>query len=155
LSFDPLPSPTAARPTPDWLGKGDRLDWSWAVEQLTKERNYWITTLRKDGLPQARPVWGLWNEQGLYLSVGHGGVQRANGKAPFPASVHVDSAIDVVILEGTLHRLKGAEADDLLPEYNAKYSWDMSSGGLNFILRPDRAYGWANEDVGTATRWNF
>jgi hypothetical protein len=151
--------PKTSRPTPDWLGGEDFLPWSWAVERIVAERNYWIVSVRKDGRPQARPVWGVWFDDKLYLSIGHGGLQRAAGgpKGPFDVSVHVDSAVDVVIIEGTAARVTKAKdpGKKAYDAYNAKYDWDMWAGGLNFVVRPRVAYGWKAEDVKTATKWAF
>lgn len=74
----------------------ERLAWSGSVERLEAERNYWLVTVRRDGFPQARPVWGVWSEIGLFLSVGHGGLQRTNFRPEMPITVHTDDAIEVV-----------------------------------------------------------
>lgn len=161
--------PVASRPQPDWLGGKDLLPWSWAVERLTAERNYWIVTGRRDGFPQARPLWGVWMGDALYITVGHAGVQRA---ADDPrVTVHVDSAVDVVIVEGTYERatelsgpatptrampgISQATLDSALEIFNRKYTWNLEAGWLNFLVRPRLVYGWRDEDVKTATKWTF
>ena len=73
--------------------------------RLETERNYWLVTVRRDGFPQARPVWGVWSELGLFLSVGHGGLQRAESRPEMPITVHTDDAVDVVIVEGIVDRV--------------------------------------------------
>ena len=148
--------------TPDWMAGRGRLPWSWAVGQLKVERNYWLVTIRRGGFPQARPVWGVWSDDddGLYLSVGHGGLQRATGPAvAMPITVHVDSAADVVIIEGVIDRIVAFAGDPsseptldvpvearraALIAYNEKYSWnfDVDGDGLNFFVRPKRIYAW-------------
>jgi hypothetical protein len=149
-----VPGPRASRPTaPDWLGGDELLPWSWAVEQLTKERNYWLASVRRDGFPQARPLWGVWLDNRLYLSVGHAGMQRAMKQDE--VSVHVDSAVDVVIIEGTIEKVGGKtkdvkEAGEL---YEKKYEY--SADFVNFVVRPKVVYGWKAENVGTATKWTF
>jgi hypothetical protein len=174
-----MSEPVASRPTPDWLGGSGLLPWSWAVERLAAERNYWIVTSRRDGFPQARPVWGVWRDEGLYLSVGHGGLQRtaARGTPAMPVTVHVDSAVDVVILEGVIDRVgtnqyepsvrATLEVDqsvhaDAGRAYVAKYSsgpgaesLSLDASLLNFLVRPRLVYGWRDEDVKTATKWTF
>lgn len=160
-----MADPVASRPgAPDWLGGDEQLPWSWAVERLDRERNYWIVSVRRDGHPQARPVWGSWDDGTLYLSIGHGGLQRAtppddDGRRDI--QVHVDSAVDVVILEGTIERVSKAKggiepaSGSVVERYNEKYDWDATPSLLNFAVRPRVAYGWANEDVKTATKWTF
>jgi hypothetical protein len=84
-------------------------------------------------------------------------------------SVHVDSAVDVVILEGTLERVRanegprGAKVVDRKLDraaltragelYEKKYPY--SGDYVNFMVVPKTAYGWRSEDIGTATRWTF
>jgi hypothetical protein len=174
-----MDEPTASRPTPEWLGGAGLLPWTWAVERLTAERNYWVVSVRRDGFPQARPVWGVWHEVGLLLSVGHGGLQRtpARDTPAMPVTVHVDSAVDVVILEGVIDRIgtndyEGRQRPTLTVEaearnaagdaYIAKYSagpgaesLDLSPSLLNFLVRPRTVFGWRDEDVKTATKWTF
>ena len=166
-----MSEPRASRPTaPDWVGGDELLPWSWAVGRLTDERNYWLSSVRRDGFPQARPLWGVWHEDVLFLSVGHAGLQRADrpGAGGRPVTAHVDSAVDVVIIEGMIHRVAGtygpadtevvakigdavlARAGEL---YKAKYDYDAEF--VNFALLPRVVYGWRDEDVKTATKWTF
>jgi PPOX class probable F420-dependent enzyme len=46
------------------------LPWSWAVQQLTGSRNYWLATVGPDGQPHAMPVWGAWLDGALWFSSG-------------------------------------------------------------------------------------
>ncbi|MCA1673180.1 MAG: pyridoxamine 5'-phosphate oxidase family protein, partial [Actinobacteria bacterium] len=46
------------------------LPWSWAVQQLTGSRNYWLATVGSDGQPHAMPVWGAWLDGALWFSSG-------------------------------------------------------------------------------------
>ena len=171
-----MSEPKASRPTaPDWLGGGELIPWTWAVERMDAERNYWIVSVRKDGRPQARPVWGQWDDDlgVLYLSVGHGGLQRASEQRPDgrrDVQVHVDSAVDVVIpskgrssaCPGSRGTVRSTVTDPIesaskriVERYNAKYDWDATASLLNFAMRPRVAYGWSDEDVKTATKWTF
>ena len=164
--------PRAERPSaPDWLGGDELLPWSWAEEQLTKERNYWLSSVRRDGSPQARPLWGVYLDGLLFLSVGHAGLQRSTDERDdgrLEVTVHVDSAVDVVIVEGSIERVAGdygsrrfrvvdppnAETMRRAGElYEAKY--DYSADFINFVVRPRIVYGWRAEDVKTATKWIF
>lgn len=89
---------------PDLLGTLDPLPWSWPSERIESARNYWLVSVRADGFPQARPVWGLWADDLLYLSVGGGGLTRAALHRTTPVTVHLDDAANVVIIEGHLER---------------------------------------------------
>ena len=155
------------------MADDERLPWSWAVTRLQAERNYWLVTARRDGFPQARPVWGEWSDVGLFLSVGHGGLQRTSSQASMPMTVHTDDAVDVVIIEGVIDRV--APHPDptsavpvtfevelpirraALERYNAKYSWNFELDGLNFLVRPHVAYGWHSTPTAVkgGTKWTF
>lgn len=168
-----MDEPRATALTPDWMGRGDRLPWSWALDRIAAEKNYWIVSVREaDGFPQARPVWGVWSDaaSGLLLSVGGGGLRRAKVQKALPISIHLDSAIDVVILEGVVDRFVGptelvtAELDpsivrEAVPGYNAKYDWDFEPDTtmINFVFRPHTVLGWHSTPnaVEGGTRWDF
>ena len=142
------------------------LPWRWAETRLTNAANYWVATTRPDGRPHCRPVWGVWLDGLLYFSTGSlmNGSLRAN-----PAiAVHLESADEVVIVEGTaegvteLDRWRGFVA-----AYNPKYNWDFDSstifGGF-WAVRPHVVFGWLSDPSGldggaafqgTATRWTF
>jgi hypothetical protein len=153
-----VPEPRSSKPTLGMERGTELLPWRWAVEQLDACRNFWVVTTRRDGFPQARPVWGVWFEDLLYLSIGHGGVQRASKRADdrFDVTIHVDSAVDVVILEGTAERTDpSAERRRAVTVYNEKYAYGLEADWLNFVVHPRFVYGWRDEDVKTSTKWTF
>src|SRR5919206_3597441 len=79
------------------------LDWSWATQRLEAARNYWFSTTRPDGRPHAMPAWAVWLDGVLYFE-GSPATRRARNLATNPAlSVHLESADEVVILEGEVH----------------------------------------------------
>jgi hypothetical protein len=134
------------------------LPWKWAENQLVSCRNYWVVTTRRNGFPQARPVWGVWFEGLLYLSIGHGGVQRATKRSDgnVDITIHVDSAVDVLIVEGTAERTNDGERRvRAVAVYNEKYGYGLEDDWLNYLVRPLVVYGWRDEDVKTSTKWTF
>ena len=75
-----------------------KLPWTWAIEQLSRARNYWIATTRPNGKPHTRPVWGVWFDNTFYFSTGS---LAALNLARHPAiTVHLESGSKVVIIEG-------------------------------------------------------
>ena len=74
------------------------LPWSWVLERLQSADDYWLVTAGGAG-PTARPVWGLWLEHRLMLSVGSTVIRR-NLEASNRVSVHLGDAHEVVIVEG-------------------------------------------------------
>jgi hypothetical protein len=127
-----------------------RLEWSWVDRQLTESGTYWLNVATPSTHPHPRPVWGVWHDDRLHLSLG----SRVLGRAAQPdtlVSVHLDSGTDVVILEGTV---TGPTIDThLIVAYNAKYDYSYDVNGLGPLttITPDtamawRSAGWAGRD---------
>ena len=74
----------------------DPVPWEWVEAQLTDAPTYWVVPA---GHPHPRPVWGVWVDGELHLSIGSLVVSRALRDDPAVA-VHLDSGVDVVIVEG-------------------------------------------------------
>jgi hypothetical protein len=77
------PRPTAPRIDPSYgvvtdASGAELLPWSWAVEQLTDSRNYWVSTTRPDGRPHGSPVWGVWLDDGVWICIGRNSVKARN-----------------------------------------------------------------------------
>jgi len=133
------------------------LDWSWAVERLTKSRNYWIVTASADGRPHAVPVWGLWLDDAVVFSTSPQSRKARNLAHDPRVVVHLESGDEVVILEGSV---EPAELNDAVADaYRKKYAWrpDPGEGSEGwFRLRPSLAYAWLERDYpNTATRFTF
>jgi hypothetical protein len=45
------------------------LEWSWVNNQLQEAATYWVVG-RTPAHPHPRPVWGVWDGQRLFLSIG-------------------------------------------------------------------------------------
>jgi hypothetical protein len=166
--IDPVPS----RPQPAFLGAANELEWDWARERLENERNFWLVTSRSDGWPQARPVWGLWTDEGLFLS--KWGLARTVHRPEMPGSVHVDSAAEVVIVEGVIDRVgpsKVGEVDagptlsiaaerekELAERFLEKYG-QTHRPTLNVLVRPRVVYAWREgadrAGAESAGKWTF
>lgn len=158
--------PTATRPhVPDGYGvpkhtKG-LLPWSRVVERMTKAEHYWVCTVAPDGRPHATPVDGLWMDEALYFG-GDPTTRRQRNLAANPAVVvHLEDAMDVVILHGTARELRDVDralAERLADASRKKYGWapkpdDYGKGGT-WVLRPRMALAWKKfpKDV---TRWRL
>jgi nitroimidazol reductase NimA-like FMN-containing flavoprotein (pyridoxamine 5'-phosphate oxidase superfamily) len=141
-----------------------RLAWPWAESRLAESRNYWITTVCADGLPHARPVWGVWLEGRLYFS--SGSRIRAHLERSPAVSVNLESGDECVILEGSATLVQDeALTRRIVAAYNEKYHWDLEAKpGEFFEARPRVVFGWLCDGTGrdggalfsqTATRWRF
>jgi hypothetical protein len=164
--MDVLPEPKLEAP----LLYGQRpprdslLPWSWAVKRLEAAMEYWVVTVRPDGRPHARPVWGIWLPQGFWFFTG--GLARENLQSNPHISVHLESGKEVLVMEGESNR----EADpDVLASicatYSAKYSYKVQpvgdqvadeegNRGPAFRVVPRVAFGW-EDDMSYPTRWRF
>jgi hypothetical protein len=126
------------------------LEFSWVEDQLAGAATYWVVA-RSEGHPHPRPVWGLWFEQRLHLSLGSPSLLRATRREP-AVTVHLDSGTDVVIVEG-LVAPAARTPTAVLQAYDSKYDWeyDASRYGQLTVVVPTkvlawRTAGWAGRD---------
>ncbi|HET6874299.1 MAG TPA: pyridoxamine 5'-phosphate oxidase family protein [Acidimicrobiales bacterium] len=152
-----MSEPKVSRPkSPDFMarGTGDLLAWSWAQGRLESERHYWVATVGPYGRPHVRPVWGAFVDDRLYLSVGAAGFRQVDERRD--VSVHVDSGVDVVIIDGVAERVGDqAERRSVSEVYNPKYGLELDADFVNFRVSLSVVWGWRDGDVNTATKWTF
>ena len=113
------------------------LDWGWADERLAAAGLYWVS-VPTIAAPHPRPVWGLWTGERLHLSIGTPTFRRAVPGSPI--TVHLESAAEVVIVEGVI----GGTADDaaLVAAYDAKYPYDLEQHGPFVTVDVARVLAW-------------
>lgn len=133
------------------------LPWPFVEEAVAGGMNYWVTTLRPDGRPHARPTWGVWVDSRFHCGGGEGTRWVRNLSADPAIAVHIESAETVVIVEGEAERLDEetapAEAIERVDEaYEAKY--EIEHGTPFFTVRPERVIAWSDYPM-DATRWRF
>jgi PPOX class probable F420-dependent enzyme len=127
-----------------------------AAERLRDELIAWLVTVRRDGQPQASPVWFLWQDPDVLLySQPRTGKLRALRHNPRVA-LHLEGngrGGDIVILEGTAGVDPSAAPADATPEYLAKYEeairrngWTPASFAADYSVavrvRAERARAW-------------
>ena len=145
-------------------GKKGLLSWSWAEQRLKKSHNYWITTVKPDGSPHTMVVWGLWQDGQFLFSTGSQSCKARNLAKNPRCIVCTEDADEAIILEG------GAEIADvearrkLIPAYQRKYHWDLSSMKDDmlsmkepvFAVRPKVVFAlWEKYFQTRSTRWQF
>jgi PPOX class probable F420-dependent enzyme len=135
---------------------GELLPWSWAVEQLTAARNYWICTTHADGRPHAAPVWGVWHDDAVWFGTSPESAKGRNIRRDPRVVVHLESGDDTVILEGEVEISR--DPDVLTPVFDAyeqKYAHRPDAPAF-FFVRPRIAQTWTEQDFPrNATRWVF
>ncbi|MFY9487544.1 MAG: pyridoxamine 5'-phosphate oxidase family protein [Solirubrobacterales bacterium] len=104
------------------------LDWSWVERKLITSGSYWLVTTKLNGAPHARPVWGVYHDHTIWFSTGRSSVKGRNLAADPRCVLHVESADDVVIIDGSVELVESWEkvfesepAHSVLRQYMAKY----------------------------------
>src|SRR6516225_1717296 len=135
------------------------LDWSWALERLTKSQNYVIVTVRPDGRPHAMGMHGLWHDDAYYFGTSSG-TRKAKNLALNPHCALIGEDMnELIIVEGVAELV---DLDDL-PQgiSNAskkKYGWPLKphSGGKIYKLLPRVVFAFPLKQITTAvTKWVF
>jgi nitroimidazol reductase NimA-like FMN-containing flavoprotein (pyridoxamine 5'-phosphate oxidase superfamily) len=152
--------PRASRPAIDYgldgpdAGQG-LLPFARAREALERATVYWLTTSGRDGAPHSVPVWGLWQGDVFYLSMGERTVGGRNLAADPRVRLHLESGEDVVIVDGRAAPVQDAGlAAELERRYAAKYDWDEPVGSF-LAITPTRAFAWLCRGVGAASARDF
>jgi hypothetical protein len=129
------------------------LAWPWVEQQLVDAGTYWLVA-PADGHPHPRPVWGVWHEATLLLSIGSPVLARQVGERP-DVTVHLDSGTDVVVVEGEVHLLDISDHAPAIAAYDAKYDWRYSIDeyGPLTTVQPRRVLAWRS--AGWAGREGF
>jgi hypothetical protein len=106
------------------------IDWSHVEARLRDSIVYWLVTDAG-----SRPVWGVWDDDCLWLSIGSSVLWRGLGASP-KASAHLEDGHDVVIVEGVTSTIRDAAALARFCEvYNPKYRWDFTTETSGPIVR--------------------
>ncbi|HVN19167.1 MAG TPA: pyridoxamine 5'-phosphate oxidase family protein [Dongiaceae bacterium] len=140
------------------------LSWSWAEQRLKKSHNYWITTVRPDGSPHTMVVWGLWQDGRFLFSTGSGSRKARNLTENPRCIVCNDDAAEAVIVEGVAEIADLAARKKMLPVYEKKYKFDMSSMKDDILSMKEPVYAvrprvvfalWEKHFQSKSTRWKF
>ena len=164
----PSPSPKASRPNIPGYGlpKGTKglQPWSWAERRLKKSHNYWITTVRPDASPHTMIVWGLWQDGRFLFSTGSQSRKAQNLAKNVNCIVCTEDAGEAVIVEGIAEIADVNARRKMIPVYERKYEWDLSSMKEDilsmkepvFAVRPRVVFGlWEKYFQTRSTRWMF
>ena len=155
-----VPAPTRVRMQASYVPDGTKLKflpWSFADTRLRRAHNYWVCSTRPDGRPHAAPVWGLWSERAFYFSTDPSS-QKGRNLALNPAIVvHVESADEVVIIEG---RAEVFELDKTLDAaYFRKYKVHLlgfEAPMVIFRVPAQVVMAWREKTFSASTtRWQF
>jgi general stress protein 26 len=134
------------------------LTWDYVENRLTHSRNYWLCSVRPDGSPHVRPLWGVYLDGTLYIDGFFKSGWFRNLAADPRVAVHLEDGSDAVILEGHVQVTTSMElAQHIAEAHNLKYgsgTGQAEPGG--YALLPDVVFAWRNSNVkDTATKWIF
>jgi len=161
-------APKASRPQAPGYGFPESskglLPWSWAEQRLKKSHNYWITTVKPDGSPHTMVVWGLWQDGRFLFSTGSKSRKARNLEKNPNCIVCNEQANEAIIVEGTATTADVAARRKMLPAYERKYEFDMSTMKDDilsmkepvFAVRPRVVFAmWEKHFQSKSTRWKF
>lgn len=134
----------------------ESMEWSDVAARLTASRSFWLVTASARAVPHASPVWGVVVDAHLYLYSERSTV-KARDLAENPrAVVHLESAEDVLIVQGVLEDLgHPGDHDAVLAALREKYAAPADATYLPsadpafdvlYRLRPRRAMAWRLDD---------
>ncbi len=138
--------------------------WRQVVARLAHERDYWLSTVARDGSPHASPVWAAFVGDDCYLYSERRTVKARNLAFDARAVLHLGSATEVVIVYGRLddvgHPCNHAETLAAFaskyrrPEDQAFLPTNNADFDVLYVLRPTRAQMWQLADYDASqTRW--
>jgi len=143
--------------------EGGLLPWSWAEQQLTTSRSFWLATHWPDGRPHVMPVWAIWHQRHLLFSSSKQSRKARNLANDPRCSLTTEDPNNPVVVEGVAELL--TNPDDLQAflnaenvKYETSYGLDMVDPALNccYRMRPTSIFGLRTDDfTGTPTRWQF
>ena len=142
-------------------GRADeQLDWATVSRWLSDARNYWLGTARPDGRPHVSAVWGVWSSERLYFTTSPETVTARILATNPKALAHLESATEVVIVEGLAEQLDPRDVPPgIVDGYEAKYEWRMPPEDAEmpyYALRPRVVIAWKLPDIrATARRWRL
>jgi len=106
-----------------------------AARRLRDETVGWLTTVRRDGLPQPSPVWFLWDGDETFRLYSQPDTQKLRNIARNPhVSLNLDGngmGGDIVIVSGTAEVDAGAPSAAEVSDYVTKYSDGFRRLGLS------------------------
>jgi hypothetical protein len=134
-------------------------EWAWVATLLAAAHLYWVVAPTADW-PHPRPVWGVWLDDRLYLSLGSPHLRRdlaSDGRV----TVHLESGTDVVIVEGRVAESDVAES--ALARYDEKYdyAYDVERYGALLAVAPVKVLAWTAAGIAgrdgftSAAAWTF
>ena len=141
------------------------MPWEATELRLRVGRSSIIATTRPSGRPHAMPIWFCWLDRHLYFITARS-TQKARNLVRQPwAVVHVGDGDEVLMVEGSTHRVTDeTELARLDEAYRAKYVDPVTGATASIFdnpqddlyrLEPSRVVTWMYGTVAGWTEWRF
>lgn len=101
--------------------------------RLNAEKIVWLTTVRKDGMPQPVPVWFWWDGETVLIFTQPGSQKLRNLEHKARAALHLDSdgrGGDIIVLEGQAEVLAGQMVATDVQPYMERYQDGLERIGM-------------------------
>jgi len=118
-----------------------------AEPRLLEAQNIWLATVRADGRPHLIPIWFVWHEGKIWISMGRGTQKHRNLQKNDQVALSLEDGLHPVIFEGT-----AVESDDptnrdtMAPRFKKKYDWDFRTDDeadwLLIAVTPHKILSW-------------
>ena len=156
-----IPDPTLPTPIPGYklpTSPTSLLTWQFVADQMHAARYYWISTINRNNQPHAVPVWGIWYENRVHLEGSPKTAWAKNAIRTSAVSIHLPSAEQVVLIEGTAQFLDDTDLDSAAwhtidSQYQAKYQ--ITEGSPWVMIHPRTVMAWDHPNLSSMTRWQF
>jgi nitroimidazol reductase NimA-like FMN-containing flavoprotein (pyridoxamine 5'-phosphate oxidase superfamily) len=145
---------------PAAYGKTERLlEWEPVRARLEAAKQYWFATVRPDGRPHVVPLDGSWLDDRWYFGGSPETVKHRNLLENPRAALHLEDAMQAVIVEGTCEVIEADEdlAQRLSDLSRAKYGYGPEPAVYRngvWCLQPVRVLAW-EQFPADATRFVF
>ena len=141
------------------------MTWQQVTARLADQRDYWLSTIARDGSPHVSPVWAAFVDEDCYLYSERRTVKARNIAVDPRVVLHPADATDVVIVHGYLDDVgHPRDHDKALAAFASKYRLPHDQAFLPthdpdfdvlYLLRPVRALMWRLGDYDASQRrWN-
>ncbi|MEU8211527.1 pyridoxamine 5'-phosphate oxidase family protein [Micromonospora sp. NPDC049044] len=104
------------------------------VLRLSRERNVWLCTVRRDGSPRLTPVWFVYATGTWWIGCDSRSVKVGNILADPRVSLALEGGDAPVVAEGVA-QVHSAFPDAIVTTFASKYGgWDVSRGDGRVLL---------------------
>jgi F420H(2)-dependent biliverdin reductase len=96
-------------------------------ERLSKERNIWIATVRRNGRPHIVPVWFACVDDRIYVCIEPQSVKGRNLAGNQNVALALEDGSHPIICEGEGRFLERPWPEPVVDAFREKYQWSISS----------------------------